>query len=302
MTYDASGNIVRVSRTDDRYEERVANFYAADQRLRVVDRRACLRFPDSSVNCDPTADPGTGKRGAFEEYRYDALGRRIWVRSRSDSSCHVSWADCESVVERYVWDGDQSLYEIRAPGGDQAGLGTESDNGHDVNRWRYGRVAYTHAGGIDQPVGLVRMKYYGTSDNEAFPVILHTNWRGTFDKGTNPNGSEITGCGDPSTCVAIAWPGKAMSMFFESNTLYSGPPTWFGSFRRFEMVTSLCDTVMRKRGWRATCKSLSRLPRQRHITFDSLGLRHANRDPALQPSPDSRFPRLSVSALSTPAS
>ena len=55
-----------------------------------------------------------------EEYRYDALGRRVWRRLvRPDQLCPLmnKASGCLSVVERTVWDGDQVLAESRADGG-----------------------------------------------------------------------------------------------------------------------------------------------------------------------------------------
>jgi hypothetical protein len=55
-------------------------YSGADDKLRVVDRRSCLLFPSSETTstCDPTHPPAYERRSAFEEYRYDALGRRCW--------------------------------------------------------------------------------------------------------------------------------------------------------------------------------------------------------------------------------
>jgi RHS repeat-associated protein len=60
-----------------------------------------------------------GKRGAFDEYRYDALGRRVFARSRKVGlNCPTSAVDCAPTATRTVWDGDRILYEIRAKGGE----------------------------------------------------------------------------------------------------------------------------------------------------------------------------------------
>jgi hypothetical protein len=63
--------------------DEAAMYYGADDRLRVADRRSCLLFPDSQTTyaCDPTRPPTYERRSAFEEYRYDALGRRVLVRT-----------------------------------------------------------------------------------------------------------------------------------------------------------------------------------------------------------------------------
>jgi RHS repeat-associated protein len=62
-----------------------------------------------------------------------------------------------------------------------------------------GRIGYVHASGIDAPLSMLR-------NNE--PVILHRNWRGTYDMATDSNGKPIhcmpsggVGCDD------YPWPG-----------------------------------------------------------------------------------------------
>ena len=62
--------------------------------------------------------PAYPSLGAFEEFRYDALGRRILVRSRSDSTCPSASNQCVSTIQRTVYDGNNVLYEIQMPGAD----------------------------------------------------------------------------------------------------------------------------------------------------------------------------------------
>ncbi len=51
--------------------------------------------------------------GAWEDYWYDALGRRVLARERrGDLSTETYRRD---VADRFVWDGDQLLYELRIP-------------------------------------------------------------------------------------------------------------------------------------------------------------------------------------------
>jgi hypothetical protein len=104
-----------------------------------------------------------------------------------------------------VWDGDQVLAEIRYPNtqGEQD-TGLDSANvaalaarvergltaaGHaygglNTSDWaQHGRVLYVHAGGLDQPLGVVRMDY-----SYDFPaatlVVPHASWRGVYESGT----------------------------------------------------------------------------------------------------------------------
>jgi hypothetical protein len=61
-------------------------------------------------------ETGTGQRwGVWEEYRYDALRRRVLTRTqRPNTICNV--ANCYSSITRFIWDGDQLALELRAPG------------------------------------------------------------------------------------------------------------------------------------------------------------------------------------------
>lgn len=92
----------------DRYYTATRTYYAADNRLVAVQK-----YHASDA----------GRSGAWEEFRYDALGRRVLSRSRRGDNgdpllllCNIG--TCGGYVERTVWDGDQVLYELRADGGD----------------------------------------------------------------------------------------------------------------------------------------------------------------------------------------
>lgn len=128
-------------------QEDTRDYYDAGDQLRVVDRRTCTDNTIVSSNCVETIEPGQDYRGAFEAYRYDALGRRVLVRTLTDSACFYQF--CPHTLERTVWDGDEVLYEIRYRGGN-ASLATEPDtisypdtiSGELYHP--YGRVAYTN--------------------------------------------------------------------------------------------------------------------------------------------------------------
>ncbi|HYW12619.1 MAG TPA: RHS repeat-associated core domain-containing protein [Longimicrobium sp.] len=192
VEYDASGNEVFTSqlytstgscnsqlKAEADCSDR-ASYYEADGWLRAADHR--YRMGD---------DNGGFWRTTFEEYRYDALGRRVWVRSRQECPTTMGPATqgyplgpCYSSVRRTVWDGGSELWEIQMPGAD-----TSSYLENDVNplplrqyvTWSsdpsqlpppgyqpsmtswfdpnpvHGRVAYTHGLGIDQPLSLLRI-------------------------------------------------------------------------------------------------------------------------------------------------
>ncbi len=56
------------------------SYYDAEQRLRGRDRRACLLMRGGGCYADGEMPP-VSERSAFEEYRYDALGRRVPTRA-----------------------------------------------------------------------------------------------------------------------------------------------------------------------------------------------------------------------------
>ena len=172
-------------------EERTRSYYDAQDRLRVVDRQACLLEHDSTSNtwaCDHTKPPTSQWRPTFEEYRYDALGRRIMVRARADTLCPER---CNNTLRRTVWDGDQVALEISAHGAtnataaqmEQGDDGTEPLPTFNSDTLFYGRVSYVHGQGIDQPLAIVRYEY---SDSVPQPIMLlpHYNSRGGVDTAT----------------------------------------------------------------------------------------------------------------------
>jgi RHS repeat-associated protein len=213
------------------------------------------------------APPSYENRSAFEEYRYDALGRRVLVRTRSEFACTQY---CLNTLRRIVWDGDQMLYEISAPGGTgETAARMEADTGLAVpfflndqhtaisGFFPYGRVMYEHGGGIDAPLGVVRMEF---SDELKAPQIVLplANWRGSYDRGYTigscfaygSNGTFIAPPvdGTPSTadttryppgsggydgdqyhCVDVDWPASYTYSALQYRRGYSGPDSWMGS-------------------------------------------------------------------------
>ncbi|MFL5541998.1 MAG: RHS repeat-associated core domain-containing protein, partial [Longimicrobiaceae bacterium] len=278
--YDAAGNqtfragtrvvttpytIGTTTNATAKLREEAAMYYGADDRLRVADRRSCLYFADSptSSTCDTTKPPPYEKRSAFEEYRYDALGRRVLVRTRSEFACQLR---CLNTLRRTVWDGDQVLYEISAPGASGATAAQmEADTGLAVPLFNanggvtaffpYGRVMYEHGAGIDAPLGVVRMEY---SDKLHGPQVIlpHADWRGTYDRGTtlgscfvygtngqflapppdstpnNGDGTRIVGGqydGSAQHCISVDWPAAYTWSARQYRRGYDGPISWMGS-------------------------------------------------------------------------
>jgi YD repeat-containing protein len=108
---DLAGNVVRAGQVK---EERVSpsafrrsqsasvSYYTGDNRLMAMQRY------DASLLQDGQFNPITG-RGTWEEYRYDALGRRVVtiVRRGLLALCSPQISpECDSYEERVVWDGD----------------------------------------------------------------------------------------------------------------------------------------------------------------------------------------------------
>jgi len=189
-----------------------------------------LRLTNRHVGVGSGSDVG----GLFEEYRYDALGRRVLTRSRSTvAGCGSapSTPCAQSYMERTVWDGDQVLAEIRAPGGDEvASSAWESDSpsyttlsGGTV----YGRVTYTHALGaldMDAPVAVTRT---GLSEGVRL-VFPHANWRGEVASGSVPSSGDPCGHG-AAVCPAITWPGRALATDGAPMAGSTPPVSWWGS-------------------------------------------------------------------------
>lgn len=211
--------------------ERTRQYYAADGRLRVVDRRTCV-LPNNATACSETAEPGVDHRGAFEEYRYDALGRRVLIRSLVDSACFYQY--CPHTLQRTVWDGDAILYEIRYRGGDGS-LGSEPDTvtiADTVGVLPYGRVAYTYGLGVDRPLDVIRMGFAPASYPNPIVVIPHRDWRGRAELGSYDDGSahRCTDYTNIAKCINITWPAPYRYVNSQSkmNGLI-GFQTWFGS-------------------------------------------------------------------------
>jgi hypothetical protein len=124
------------------------------------------------------------RRGSLVEYRYDALGRRVLVRTTRDGVCvtNSTDVDCTSGIERFVYAGDNVLWEMRGPGSASA-TPAELDQAIGTGQ-EYGAVGYTHAGGVDRPLAAYKLGVNGAV------IAPHTNWRGEFSGGTYLQGSQ----------------------------------------------------------------------------------------------------------------
>ena len=157
--------------------------------------------------------------GTWEEYWYDALGRRILTRARRDVSsiydasisgplC-MGGIQCRSFTERVWWDGDQSLVEERIA----EGVSDVSNNG---------LVGNIHGLTLDEPLAVI-------TDQTR---IVNYNWRGLGKSSVFPNGQAgDNSLGNPAT--EIDWPAgtQAQTYFTPGPGSGSGnPKRWMGTF------------------------------------------------------------------------
>ncbi len=247
LHYDGAGNLIFQTRTPSAalvssYQDR-ASFYGADGKLRAAD----FRTLNNSGNIDPDYAPYIS---TFEEYRYDALGRRIWVRARRwcEDEQNGPNAECRiSKLRRTIWDGTQELWEIQMPGQDTSSY-LENDTGPvtlglvgfapRIDQGPYfGRVAYTHGLGVDQPLSLIRMGYTDRLDEgrverplralDTFAIFPLWNERGQANWGVFSDGGtrKCQVSGNITRCVALGWPDN-----FYAYARESGPRAfWHGS-------------------------------------------------------------------------
>ena len=258
--------------------------YRADGKtMEVVRSAGCVLWinPFDHTAVCTTQVPEYTRQTRTERYRYDALGRRVYVRTETAVG---GWGGClwrcDNTVRRTLWDGDQVLAEIRYPtdvpdqdvGMDPANVAamaqraavdsTANGNpygGPNTSDWaQSGRVLYVHAGGVDQPLALIRMDY-SMDFPEPTLVVPHADWRGTYEMGTfvfgdqthckqvylpasevvqqdssghmvypfeNDDGSDAT----QQRCMEIDFPGKYMTMTrLVARQRASGPVSWMGS-------------------------------------------------------------------------
>jgi RHS repeat-associated protein len=165
-SYDASGNQTRDWSERHRYSPSNGhgllsvkmgwNYYGADQQLRFAQRYDGTFDPD-----DQWAQPK--RRGTFEEYRYDPLGRRIMVRSQRDTTNLCDQPGCSNFTDIFVWSGAQLIQETH----------------------RGMPRRYVQGAGIDRPLKIGE-------------IIPHADYNGVYDGGTHAaTGAAFTGADYP---------------------------------------------------------------------------------------------------------
>ncbi len=247
LWYDAAGNqhvLSFAGSLASPAQDRVS-YFDAEQRLRAVDYRT---YQAGFLATKPIVS-------TFEEYRYDALGRRVVVRTRR--LCSFQSADQQDcglhVIRRTVWHGSHELIEIQMPGDDSVAPATlENDTlavrhekvyqGATPGAWIidpnpfYGRVMYTPGLAIDQPLAVTRWGLQDSIQSLAvferyvapFTIVPHWNVRGLADMGTFTSGAAKL-CGASSVagqCLVIVWP---FGWTVYQQQTYGKPLVWHGT-------------------------------------------------------------------------
>ena len=192
---------------------KLTNVYRADNLLMAAETTI-----DSTIN---TTSNGPILYTEHEEYRYDALGRRIWVRSLHAATCHIWYpnGDCASALKREVWDGASLIYESRYPGDlnlPAAQLEQETGGAGGTLGPRFGRVAYLNGGGLDHP--LAEIKLDGGASSATFAPRY--NWRGLAEEPV---------CATGQSCGTQYFGASSVSAYYEQVPTPNGPPAWSGS-------------------------------------------------------------------------
>jgi len=240
--YDAAGNLEfayqpTTSLGSSYIRDDRVSYYGADGRLRVAEWR----------RLDNTGEPHSWQRAtwrmAFEEYRYDALGRRVLVRTRRDCGYGYAVYACNrGFIRRTVWDGARELWEIQQPGGDYSqDLERDSSVSQPRNQSPYfdqnplfGGVAYTYGPGVDQPLSVLRTQLltwpYTESAAVRWPnltLIPHWNWRGEADYTTFADGSAQQ-CLTTTNCV-YSHSGRRSAGAYQQQATSESAWGWFGT-------------------------------------------------------------------------
>ena len=234
--YDRSGNIMYENGAPPGYAGNVVHgatwdktsYYGSDGKLHAADHRNFLPTGASTLDA------------VFEEYRYDALGRRVLVYTHHFCSGNVGDDNflCGPLwVKRTVWDGMAELGEIQMPGdstnveldhGVPTGVPTPQQPagyGFYLDLYPfYGEVLYAYGPqGLDRPQSLTRASFTtATTDSSgsnlavpwtipAYDIVPFWDWHGdavfgNFAPITRPCEADSNGT---FHCALADWPGLA---------------------------------------------------------------------------------------------
>jgi RHS repeat-associated protein len=272
-TYDANGNQQIVEATSSYYSRTPSvSFYGADEKLRAVDSRAVQEYDSPLGDTQPE-----WYRLAFEEYRYDALGRRVWVRSRK--GCRGTFGDCYVPTERrVVWDGSTELAEISALGDDTvpvvnsslsyfettakadpendtprpdsiaqnphyvtppAGNGTPPQSVPELDEF-FGRVLYVDGRDPEHPVEIIRLDFSGLPPGCSRLLIDSLVFIPSYNyNGVADNGSLSSGAYSGGQNTACGGPVAAPWFGAYSQWQHVNPTFgWYGSLVQFKQDAS----------------------------------------------------------------
>jgi RHS repeat-associated protein len=239
--YDPAGNVAfSYQTTQTGAREDRAYFYAADGTLRASEYRS--RWPWQMV---------------YDQYRYDALGRRVVVRTQRATEmphgCGLYQGNWGS-LRRTVWNGNAELYEVQTYGG-KVCAGWAEDGPYLENdtlplaimgsfEWldigtNFGRVAYTAGPALDQPLSAIRINFTDTVPVPNKPrivwdpitIVPHWTWRGQADYGTLADGGLKT-CRteDQQRCALRVWDAQGFLFAQQPANAANG---WWGSLLRY---------------------------------------------------------------------
>jgi RHS repeat-associated protein len=186
-TFDAAGNLT----WNGRYAVVVSGNRVRDPQ---VERRLYYNANNVMVAVDARQFSGGLTQAwsrTFDQYRYDALGRRVVVRTNKSCAGMTDVTgpttsrervDClPGGIRRTIWDGSAELGEIQQPDG--VGYDLESDTfsaqtlyGSGVKNLApfYGTVTYVYDERLDKPVSVMRSRYTNLilSNGYYSPVVL----------------------------------------------------------------------------------------------------------------------------------
>jgi len=251
QSYDAAGNL-QFAYTDSLHT--TTSYYAVSDRYTYYGADGAIRAADArsdSTKLSNTSAPYKKLATVFEEYRYDAFGRRVAVRARKHCAAGMGTLCQVGTIRRTVWDGSQELHEITMPGDDSvSAAGLENDTllitrsfPHDTEPGSsppaafdaltlFGRVLYVNGLGVDQPMAIIRSNYVSVLPYSAAHVFRPVTLIPKFDvAGSLTAGVFIEGSGQDSY---TEWDsGYARSIYTFSPALalrLHGPPTVPESF------------------------------------------------------------------------
>ncbi len=113
----------------------------------------------------------------------------------------------------FAYDGEGRPTAVTHPGGGSPSLTKEH---------QFGTVYYTHAGGVDQPLGVV----FENESGQRRSLFPHVNWRGLYTAASDSAGQN---CAVPGgSCYGITFPGDRQNAF-RTIPIDGSASSWSGS-------------------------------------------------------------------------